>query len=356
MTDPFDNETHAGVQRYYGETLQSSADLKTSACCTSAAPEGHVRDALADIHPEVQSRYYGCGLVLPELLDGLRVLDLGCGAGRDVYLLSRLVGEQGSVVGVDMTPAQLDVARRYQAYHADAYGYAASNVEFLEGNIERLDELGLEDESFDLIISNCVINLAVDKEAVLRSAHRLLRNGGEMYFSDIYADRRIPKALAADPVLYGECLSGALYVQDFLRLASAVGFASPRLVEDEMLIIEDQEVAAKTGEIAFCSATFRLFRLQGVEAGSEDYGQRAVYKGTLPGMPDQFRLDTDSVFHNGLPEPVCGNTARLLGQSRFSAHFEIIGSQCCHLGAFGSSNADLSFAGQGGKRLAGGCC
>ena len=130
MTDQTDSSTHEEVQRYYGETLQSSDDLKTSACCTSAAPDGHVRDALQAIHPEVTSRYYGCGLVLPDALQGLRVLDLGCGAGRDVYLLSKLVGESGSVVGVDMTPAQLDIARKHREFHAESFGYAESNVEF----------------------------------------------------------------------------------------------------------------------------------------------------------------------------------------------------------------------------------
>ena len=116
-----------------------------------------------------------------------------------------------------------------------------------EGNIERLDELGLKDGSFDLIISNCVINLAVDKLAVLNVAPTgLLRDGGEMYFSDIYADRRIPAALRDDAVLYGECLSGALYWNDFYKLAGEAGFPEPRLVESEPLVIEDAAVAAKT--------------------------------------------------------------------------------------------------------------
>ena len=97
------------VKEYYGEILSETGDLKTSACCTTEAPPRHVVDALSRIHGEVAARYYGCGLVLPEALEGCRVLDLGCGAGRDVYLLSQLVGEQGEVVGVDMTEAQLAV-------------------------------------------------------------------------------------------------------------------------------------------------------------------------------------------------------------------------------------------------------
>ncbi|NND55108.1 MAG: methyltransferase domain-containing protein [Gammaproteobacteria bacterium] len=356
MKEDVTNSTHEEVQRYYGETLQSSDDLKTSACCTSASPEGHVREALTLIHPEVQSRYYGCGLALPEALDGLRVLDLGCGAGRDVYLLSKLVGEQGSVVGVDMTPAQLEIARTHQAFHADAFGHAESNVEFLEGNIERLDELGLADGSFDLIISNCVINLAVDKLAVLRSAHRLLRPGGEMYFSDIYADRRIPAALKEDPVLYGECLSGALYWNDFYGLAAAAGFAAPRLVESEQLSIDDEAVAVKTGEIRFCSATFRLFSLHDAESAAENYGQQAVYRGTVAESPDALRLDQHFRFEAGTPTPVCGNTARIIEQSRFSAHFDILGSRCCHLGAFEGIYQNDVFANPATKAASGGCC
>ena len=167
---------HELVQDYYGRTLQSSADLRTSACCDASAPPPALRPVLGRIHPEVLARYYGCGLVSPPLLEGCRVLDLGCGSGRDVYALAQLVGEHGEVVGVDMTAEQLAVARRHEDYHREAFGFARSNVRFLEGYIERLGELGLEDASFDVIVSNCVINLCPDKAAVLREVFRLLRN------------------------------------------------------------------------------------------------------------------------------------------------------------------------------------
>src|SRR5690606_25122218 len=142
---------------------------------------------------------------------------LGCGAGRDVYALSALVGESGSVIGVDMTDEQLAVANRHRGYHAQAFGFARSNVTFLHGYIEKLDALDLPDNSIDILVSNCVINLSPDKEAVLKQVHRLLKPGGEMYFSDVYCDRRVPAQLMEDPVLYGECLSGALYWNDFIN-------------------------------------------------------------------------------------------------------------------------------------------
>lgn len=142
---------------------------------------------LGNIHPEVLSRYYGCGLVCPPLLDGCRVLDLGSGSGRDVYALSQLVGATGEVIGVDMTDEQLSVANQHKQYHSDQFGF--DNVTFLKGYIEKLDELGLEPSSFDVIVSNCVINLSPDKDAVLAGISRLLKPGGEFYFSDVY----IPK-------------------------------------------------------------------------------------------------------------------------------------------------------------------
>ncbi len=334
-------DLHRSVQEYYGSTLASSADLRTSACCDASSVPAPLRPLLARIHPEVLSRYYGCGLVVPPLLDGLRVLDLGCGSGRDVYLLAQLVGAGGEVVGVDMTPEQLGVARRHSQHHAEAFGYA--NVRFLEGRIEQLDQLPLEPASFDLVISNCVVNLSADKLAVLSGVRRLLKPGGEFFFADVYADRRVPEALRHDPVLHGECLSGALYWNDFLRLARRAGFADPRLVSDRPLEITDPELAARTGAIRFFSATYRLFRIETLEDACEDHGQAVIYRGSIAGQPDALPFDKHHHIETGRVFPVCGNTFRMLAESRLAPHFTFIGDFSRHYGLFEGCGSALPF-------------
>ena len=166
--------THNQVQEYYGKVLSTSDDLKTDACCTDAAMPDYLKHILSKVHDEVLIKYYGCGLVLPEQLQGTRILDLGSGSGRDVYALSAMVGESGKVVGVDMTDEQLDVARRHIDYHAKVFGYAKPNVEFHQGYIERLGDLNLAKQSFDVVVSNCVINLSPDKKAVLQQCWLVL--------------------------------------------------------------------------------------------------------------------------------------------------------------------------------------
>ncbi len=343
------------VQDYYGQTLQSSADLQTNACC-DAAPPAWLKPWLAMLHDEVVSRYYGCGLVAPQQLEGMRVLDLGCGSGRDVYLLSALVGERGEVVGVDMTPEQLAVAERHQAYHQQAFGHARSNVRFVQGDIEHLDELGLESDYFDIVVSNCVINLCTDKARALNEVFRVLKPGGEMYFSDVYGDRRIPDALLKDPVLYGECLSGALYWQDFLTLARQAGFLDPRLVEDRPITIGNDHIRTRLAPARFFSATYRLFKLAGLEPACEDYGQAVIYRGTLPESPSAFVLDNHHLIERGKVFPVCGNTWRMLHDSRFAGHFEFIGDFTTHYGVFPGCGSQMPFASDSSITPVGGCC
>lgn len=344
------------VQKYYSETLTSSQDLQTNACCTDAALPYFVKPLLARVHAEVQTRYYGCGLVLPELLEGLTILDLGCGAGRDVYVLSQLVGEKGQVIGVDMTEEQLAVARRHEKFHQKAFGYKRGNVRFLHGYIERLDELALADASVDVIVSNCVINLAIDKTAVLREAFRVLKPGGELYFSDVYSDRRIPADLTRDPVLYGECLSGALYWNDFLQLARNNGFTDPRLVDDRPVTIDNPALIEKTGNIRFYSATYRLFKLLDLELACEDHGQSVVYRGTIPHHAHVFRLDKHHVIEIGRQFPVCGNTWRMLHDTRFIKHFDFYGDFDRHFGIFPGCGMGIPFSETVTGERKGGCC
>ncbi|WP_430431628.1 methyltransferase domain-containing protein [Oceanicaulis sp.] len=266
------------VRDYYGDVLQSSGDLKSDACCEISAPEPHIRDALTHIHPEVANKYYGCGLIAPDDITGKRVLDLGCGTGRDVFLLAQLVGESGEVVGVDMTDNQLAVALEHEAWHADRFGYAKPNTRFLKGYIEDLDQLDLEPGSFDLIISNCVINLSTDKPAVFAGVRHLLKPDGVMHFADVYAERAVPEALRTDPVLYGECLAGALAWSDFLAIAEDTGFDAPELVDHRPLAISDEALIEKLDGLKFVSATVELRPAPANDAPRQETGDPFTLK------------------------------------------------------------------------------
>ncbi len=333
-----DNNTSAqaqqsAVRNYYGETLQSSSDLRTTACCSIGAMPAPLGAILSQLHPEVRERFYGCGSPLPPALDGMTVLDLGCGSGRDAYLLSSLVGEQGRVIGVDMTAQQLEVAERHRAFHARAFGYTHSNVEFHLADLADLAELGIADNSVDVVVSNCVLNLVPDKRRAFAETMRVLKPGGELYFSDVFSDRRLPRELLSDPILLGECLAGAMYVEDFRRLLSALGVFDARVCARSPIALTDAAIEQRIGFAHFESITWRAFKLP-LEDRCEDYGQVATYRGSLPGQPHVFELDDHHRFENGCPVRVCGNTADMLSGSRYAAHFHIEGDKLRHHGLF----------------------
>lgn len=321
------------VRRYYGEVLASTRDLKTGACCAPDAMPENLRALLGEIHPEVRDRFYGCGAPLPPALEGATVLDLGCGSGRDCYILSRLVGARGRVIGVDMTEAQLAVAEAHRGWHAERFGYERSNVEFREGYMEDLASLGLADDSVDLVVSNCVFNLSPDKPRLFAEIFRVLKPGGELFFSDVFADRRVPESLRADPVLLGECLAGALYLEDFRRLLADLGCVDVRQVSNRPVPLLDAEIEAKVGMVGFTSRTFRAFELD-LEDRCEDYGQVAVYLGTIGGHPHAFELDDHHRLETGRPIRVCGNTAAMLAETRYARHFRVQGDRSVHFGLF----------------------
>lgn len=346
---------YENLKKYYGKVLQGNKDLKTSACaCGEDAMPTEIRRILKDIHPEIIKRFYGCGSPIPPLLKGRTVLDLGCGSGRDAYIISKLVGEGGRVIGIDMTDEQLEVAQRHVESQTERFGYSKPNVEFRQGYIEDLGGIGIEDDSVDVVISNCVVNLSPAKPAVFREIFRVLKPGGELYFSDVFAGRRVPDALKDDPVLHGECLSGAMYIEDFRRLLRDTGCADYRVVSKVPLSLDNAEVKAKIGMVDFYSMTVRAFKLPGLEDICEDYGQAAVYLGSIPGHPHFFDLDDHHRFITGKRMLVCGNTASMLEDTRFSDHFIVEGDRSVHFGPFDCAPA-VAKAGNSGSS-GGACC
>jgi len=351
-------KTHDQVKEYYGKVLQSQDDLKTSACCTAESVPSFLKPLFKSIPTEILKRYYGCGFPVPEGLEGCAVLDLGCGTGRDVYLVAQLLGEKGRVVGVDMTDEQLSLAREYQEAFAKDNGLRAEQIDFRQGYIEDLAAAGLEDNSFDVVISNCVVNLSPDKRGVLGEIYRVLNQGGEFYFSDVFCDRRLPEDVANDKVLYGECLGGALYKDDFLFMAQELGFKDVRMVSGREIEIHDEGIKTLIGSARFYSVTYRLFKIDALDRQCEDYGQLVTYKGGIAGSEDLYWFDDHHAFEKGRPERVCGNTFDMLGESRLKRYFDFTGDRSVHYGKYPDCDtlATVDYRASGDAAASGGCC
>ena len=341
---------HDEVRAYYGRTLSGSDDLHTDAPhCEAVPPPKYVREVMPLIADEIIARFYGCGSPIPPALEGCTVLDLGCGTGRDVYVLSKLVGPTGHVIGVDMTPEQLEVAQRYQQAQAERFGFSESNVEFRLGYIEDLAAIGIEDESIDLVVSNCVVNLSPFKELVMSEVYRVLKPGGELYFSDVYASRRLPAELRDDPILHSECLGGATYAEDFRQLMRRVGWPHVVWTVDDPMNVGDLAIETRVGFTSFRSRTIRAIKCDGLEETEEDYGQQATYLGGIPEMPRYFDFDSDLRFVKNKPRAISGNTARMLEASRYGTFFEVTKPRL-HRGTFNAERAQQALEVRCGKR------
>ncbi|XP_072318806.1 arsenite methyltransferase [Eucyclogobius newberryi] len=337
-------DVHENVKKYYGSQLGSSCDLQTSAatCNRPSAMPQSVREALSLVHPEVIKKFFGCGLPFPAKLEECRVLDLGSGSGRDCFAFSKLVGPNGHVTGIDMTEEMITVSQQYIPYHQERCGYSKPNVTFLQGYMEKLREAGLQNDSNDVVLSNCVICLCPDKLSVLKEAYKVLKEGGELYFSDMYASKPVPDHMTQDPVLWGEGMAGALYWQDFISLALSVGFSAPYLVSASHIVVYNDELRVKTGDVQYASATYRLFKLPNNPVCAE---AEVTYKGTIEEFKDQLNFDSSHCFKKDVPTKVNGEMALILQSSRFSPDFKIevldtpntcsrLSLQYCHLNPF----------------------
>ena len=320
------------VKNYYGEKLKTSDDLQTTACCAADSMPKYVREIISQIHPEVLEKFYGCGSPIPAEIGNKAVLDLGCGSGRDVFIFSKLI-ENGQAIGIDMTDEQIAVAESHKKFHTELFNLKDENIVFKQGYIEDLKSLDIKDNSIDVVTSNCVINLSVNKQKVFSEIFRVLKNNGELYFSDIFADKRIPKNLQSDPELVGECLGGALYFEDFRRIIQDLGFKKIFVSSKTKIDLKNNEIENKLKDINFYSINVRIFKSD-LEDQEENYGQTAEYLGTIKHLEDKFFFDECNEFVKNKKTNISGNLARVLTQSRYAKHFKIEGDETHHLGLF----------------------
>jgi len=215
----------------------SCCSASRASCCapTSSAQNistkiGYTQEELKRV-PEGANLGLGCGnpVALASLKESETVLDLGSGAGLDCFLAVKKVGAKGKVIGVDMTPEMIDKARG----NAQKEGY--ENIEFRLGEIENLP---VSDESIDIVISNCVINLSPDKRRVFDETFRVLRSGGRLMVSDIVLLKELPDFIKNSPQAYVGCISGAIMKDEYLGAIKAAGFQDVRIVGETSFPLE----------------------------------------------------------------------------------------------------------------------
>ncbi|MBU1000799.1 arsenite methyltransferase [Patescibacteria group bacterium] len=207
------------IEKSYTDIAKSSSDC----CCSNKKAQrqsnemGYSENEMNQV-PDGSNLGLGCGnpVAIASLKPGEAVLDLGSGAGFDAFLAVHKVGKKGRVIGVDMTDEMLKKARE----NAKKGGFG--NVEFRKGDIE---DLPLEDKEVDVVISNCVINLAPNKEKVFRETYRVLKPGGRLMVSDVVLTKPLPEEVKNDDELLSGCVAGAILKQDYIKLLEKVGFA-----------------------------------------------------------------------------------------------------------------------------------
>jgi arsenite methyltransferase len=257
-------------------------------------------DLKSYIPEEVLRISYGCGTPVGLNTVGTRetVLDIGSGGGIDCFVAARRVGQSGRVIGLDMTDTMLEIARRNVPVVTRNLGYPSSNVEFRKGVA---DAMPVEDASIDLVVSNCVINLAPNKRNVFREMYRVIRPGGRFAISDIVADQQVPQYLIHDVEKWGNCLSGAVTVQDYLAGLRDAGFLGTHQVQFQSWRVIDG--------IHFLSVTLTGYKLP--ESREPIDAQFATLRGPFSRVIDEH----GRVYRRGEPVPIEASTAALLKTS-----------------------------------------
>jgi len=286
------------VREFYG----AAAEKPQAALCCPVRPS---EEDLKHIPKDVVDRFYGCGSPVQDagIVEGETTLDLGSGAGIDVFISAKYVGKTGKSLGVDMTDQMLGVAHENKPIVAKNLGYDV--VEFRKGFLEKVP---VEDKSIDCVTSNCVVNLSPDKRAVWGEIWRVLKDHGRLCISDIVVDQAVPPHLRVNPQLWGECLTGALTEQELMAELERAGFYGVEILKKAFW----QKIEGYT----FSSMTVRAFKFE-KKNGCEYAGHRAVY---------QFKSVTDEEGHH-FPRyesvEVCTDTAAKLTHGPYSSTFVV---------------------------------
>jgi len=325
-------------ERYARVATEEAREL----CC----PVDYDPRYLEAIPREVLDRDYGCGDPSRHLREGEIVLDLGSGTGKICFIASQVVGPRGRVIGVDMTPEMLEVARRAAPVVAERIGYG--NVEFRRGRIQDLaldldlldealardpvrdaeglfrieavaDELRrarpmVGDASVDVVVSNCVLNLVdpARKPRLFREIHRVLKRGGRAVISDIVSDEPVPPGMREDPELWSGCISGALTEDGFVEAFQRAGFYGMR-------ILDRREEPWRTVEgIEFRSVTLEAFK--GKEGPCLERNQAVVYRGPFKEVLD----DDGHRMVRGRRYAVCDKTFQIYRREPYRSHFAFV--------------------------------
>lgn len=334
MSNTLDTE-NAVRERYSAAAQTREAEL----CC----PVDYDAQYLAIIPQEVIDRDYGCGDPSKWVRPGETVLDLGSGGGKICFIATQVVGPEGKVIGVDMNDTMLELARQSQVEVADKLGY--DNVHFHKGKIQdmaidrdrvdayladhpvkneadlqkfesmlhslRKESPMIADNSIDVVVSNCVLNLVdpSEKEQLFREIFRVLKKGGRAVISDIVSDESVPQHLQDDPELWSGCISGAFQETEFLKAFERAGFYGC-----EMPVLQEQPWQTVEG-IEFRSATVIAYK--GKEGPCDDYNEAVIYRGPFSQVVD----DGGHVFRRGERTAVCRNTFSLMTQAPYTDDF-----------------------------------
>jgi arsenite methyltransferase len=334
----FTNVEDAVLQRY------SSASQDVEACL--CLPVNYDKALLRVIPDEIIKKDYGCGDPSRHVRAGETVLDLGSGSGKACYIIAQIVGAQGKVIGVDFNPPMLELARKYQKSIGDELGY--HNVEFRRGKIQdlktnlelvdrylqehpvrsvadlarleayereiRLPHPLIADDSVDVIVSNCVLNLvrSEDKKVLFGEMYRVLKRGGRIVISDIVSDEPVPEHLAQDPDLWSACVSGAFQEEEFLRAFEEAGFHG--------ICIEDfrDEPYQRVEGIEFRAVTLTAYK--GKEGPCIERNHAVIYRGPWKQVVD----DDGHTLPRGARSAVCDKTFKLYSQPPYAGEFILL--------------------------------